>query len=102
MFKLVNYKWDDVFENVEDALESAVEFVLNEDFYGDVVGMVNDIYKGQSQFVACNGGYTDTIMNDGIYTKEEIQELLWDFASFIHDWNSYAEKHEFPIVVEVE
>ena len=102
MYKLNNYKRNDTFEEVEDALECAVKSVMTEDFHGDVIAMVNDIYKEQSQFVACKGGYTDTIMEDGVYTREEILELLWDFASFVYDWNSYAEKHDFPTVKEAE
>lgn len=102
MFKLVNYKWDDIFENVEDAVECAVNYVLTEKFHNNAIDMTNDICKGQSLFVACEGGYTDTIIKDGIYTLEEIMEFLWDFASFVYDWNNYAEKCGYPVVVEVE
>lgn len=102
MYKLINYKWNDTFENEEDALECAVQYVLTEKFCNNVITMVNDICEGQSHFVACEGGYTDIIIKDGVYTLEEIVEFLWDFASFVYDWNSYAKEHNFPIVKETD
>jgi hypothetical protein len=49
------------------------------------------------------GGYVDEAENDGdVYTREEMLEFLWDFASCMQDWNEFAKEKDLPYVKEVD
>lgn len=60
-----------------------------------------NLYK--SHFTACKEGYIDEAEEDGdVYTREEMLEFLWDFASCMRDWNEFAKEKDLPYVREVD
>lgn len=96
MYKLMNWNTIEYFEEKEDCLEACLTATL--DLYKqNFVALANAIYT-KSYFVACEGGYVDKEENDGdVYTKEEMLEFLWDFASCMQDWNKFAKEKICPI-----
>lgn len=100
MFKMMNWSSIEYFEEKEDCLDACLTATL--DWYKqDIVALVNDIYT-EGHFVTCEGGYIDEVEDDGVYTKEEMLEILWDFASCMSDWNGFAKKNDLPFVKEVD
>ena len=76
----MNWNTIEYFEEKEDCLEACLAATL--DLYKqDFVALANAIYT-ESHFTACKEGYIDEAEKDGdVYTREEMLEFLWDFAS---------------------
>lgn len=100
MFKLMNWNTIDYFEEKEDCLDACLTATL-EVYKQDVAALANDIYT-EGHFVACKCGYIDEVEGDGVYTREELLEILWDFASCMWDWNEFAKRKDLPYVREVD